>query len=376
MTHNISRRYLNEIKSFVITLISLVFFRYCFVGTYGNTAEEWSISITLCIIFLCIKEKKYINLYYFLCGAAAMAVALIRVTDSAIIGSCIIFNIVMLLKNKEYKQLSACILYTGLGAITVLLPFVVYYAANNALYDMVDAILLFSIKYAGFHKIYYPNLLIIFIFPLSVGIYTLKKYKEDISVLLLIMSVFSIILYAVIGTTYAHYMTIGMPSVILSVIIVLKNKKSWLNIQFICIVLAFCLLSHTYITDSLITIYGNIKEMITGQGHEKTDDIIFAEQVDKIIDNKNSVYIYYAPCTIPLIADIYSRSKYFQSQVSYSKNEEIKNKIYEDFINVNEPWVITRKYSVENGDSRITDKLNSDYNLVYEYGEYLLYNIK
>lgn len=117
----------------------------------GDTVEEWSLPYQLLPLLLAIKYLKgkfaSAKKLALICGLCFGATAMIRVNDNCIICGIVIGLSIVLLANKAYKELGACIGCFLTGMVATILPFVVYFYLNDALSDMIYCNLTFNIHY-------------------------------------------------------------------------------------------------------------------------------------------------------------------------------------------------------------------------------------
>ncbi len=117
----------------------------------GDTVEEWSLPYQILPLLLAIKYLKgrYSSTpkLALLCGLCFGATAMIRINDNCTICGIVIGLAIVLLSNKAYKELFACIGYFLIGMIATILPFVVYFYINDALSDMIYCNLTFNLHY-------------------------------------------------------------------------------------------------------------------------------------------------------------------------------------------------------------------------------------
>jgi hypothetical protein len=101
----------------------------------------------------------------------------------------------------------------------------------------------------------------------------------------------------------------------------------------------------------------------------------FAEEAGKIIGDKykDRVYTYHTPPALAYILNTYSKSKYFAWQTTWQKDEITKERIYNDFIDGDNYWVIVRESFLDKYDPRIVNILNENYSVALQDENYILY---
>ncbi len=123
---------------------------YDFLGG-GNYTEEYALPFISCAVFIFAEyflKSKTTRGKLILCGACFMAVALLRVN---MVGTWAVFALTVIIKSIREKsgKLIAFILFFLLGAVLVLLPFLVYFALNSALDDFWEQYFVFNFAYSS-----------------------------------------------------------------------------------------------------------------------------------------------------------------------------------------------------------------------------------
>ena len=372
----IARLYVGRIKALLIVLISLIFWRYSYeTFPTGNIVEAWStmFSFVAVYIILAIKDKRLIH--YIIIGMLAMCSALIRLTDCVIVGACIIYSFICMIKARDVKCLVKSILAILAGCLIILIPIVIYYAAHNALRDMVDAIILFSIKYSTFNKrVFEKRKLSYLIFAVAAALFSVfYKKDKDRGPLLLLMSLMCIAVFWIMGTVYEHYMALGIPCVILSLCIVMQIKSKW-HILNAVILMMFIGFNYKYVIGAYACIKSDIA-VLNDMSDEKPAEVLLSDKIKELIpqEDRCSVYTYNCYTVIPFLADTYSGSKYFVSQPQWSENKEMEDKIYNDFVRANDKYAVIKVNTARKLDDRIMNIIYNDYTELYSLDPYVLY---
>lgn len=378
-----ARLFLNEKKSCLTVILSLIF--WAATLETGNAVEEFSALYSMIAVYFTLKSIRTDNGFlngrlYIVYGLCFMAALLIRVIDCIIIVSCIIYAGLEIMRVKQMKRVVQCCAIAGISAAALLAPFVIYYAANGALNDWMDATVLFSIKYASFNKEAFDaeagRRLTILILPFAVAVFGLVRKDRKLPVLLLIMTFLCAVLYAKIGTAYFHYMILAIPCVVLAIIYTLAVIPIGFNKHTAVVLFVFFLLNGYYCYTGVERACDNIEFIL----HDDIYDSAlfeFSNEVNHIVgdNHRNSVYTDSVGTAIKLTGGFFSRSKYFNFQSQWRQNEERGNLIYEDFISGENYWVITTQEQLEQGDQRITQRLNEAYTQVYKKEQLLLYRL-
>ena len=136
----------HKICFFILTLIY-------FISHYweGNNASEYTIAF-IAISAYCfmrfMRFSEYKSIYSFIYGFGFGACVLLRATNGMPICCFAILSAIFLIRDRKFKTLWNNILIFFTGFIAIILPFVIYFAWNDALYDAIYGTVLFNIKYA------------------------------------------------------------------------------------------------------------------------------------------------------------------------------------------------------------------------------------
>ena len=118
----------------------------------GNHVEEYSVLFLSAAIYFflrSLKENKFPPLYGFVYGFGFGACFLIRISDAAQICCQVLLVAIFLLQARDFKNLWQNFLSFCAGAVIIVLPFVIYFAAHGALYEMFYGTILFNLKYTA-----------------------------------------------------------------------------------------------------------------------------------------------------------------------------------------------------------------------------------
>ena len=132
----------------------LVFALIFFAAHYeeGNHVEEYTViflsAATYCFL-RSLKENNFRPLYGFVYGLGFGACMMIRISDAAPLCCQIFLVTIFLLQARDFKNLWKNFLSFVAGFAAIVLPFVIYFAAHGALYDMFYGTILFNMKYTA-----------------------------------------------------------------------------------------------------------------------------------------------------------------------------------------------------------------------------------
>lgn len=123
----------------------------------GNRTEEYSMPFLLAAVYFFLRrlKEKQITLaphIGFIYGLGFGACVLMRTTNGLPICCYVLLTTIFLLHAREFKNIWQNFLSFCAGFAVICLPFVIYFAAHGALYDMIYGTILFNINHTtGFH---------------------------------------------------------------------------------------------------------------------------------------------------------------------------------------------------------------------------------
>ena len=118
----------------------------------GNHVEEYSVlflSAATYFFLRSLKENNFPSLCGFIYGLCFGACFLIRLSDAAQICCQVFLTGIFLLQDGDFKTLPKNFLSFCAGFAMIVLPFVIYFSAHGALYEMFYGTILFNLKYTG-----------------------------------------------------------------------------------------------------------------------------------------------------------------------------------------------------------------------------------
>lgn len=231
-TYKILNLFYEKKKSVILTIISLLILNMYF--GIGNLTEEYCLPFLLWSFYFAIKylrnekseNKEHKPIYAFLYGITFMICALTRVTNAIPLCIVIIVGFVVMIREKQWKLIIKNAIYFIIGALIILLPFIIYFIKVDALYEMIYATFLYNIKYALNSDVTLGVKdkinQIVFIMPLIssliLGMYYYIWNKKDrvIGVTVIVLSVTAII-FQLKNLLYEHYFMIWIPLILLGI---------------------------------------------------------------------------------------------------------------------------------------------------------------
>lgn len=231
---NCMRLVCNEKKIFrIMSIICLVLFLlfYSYTMCDGGLSEEYSNFFLLISFYFLLK---YYYLYYvngikthpwkcaFVYGLCFGAIAMIRINNAIAMCVYIFFIILILIINKEWKNLLQNAIAAFVGVLLVIVPFCIYFYAKGALYEFWH--------YAFSYNYIYMKIkmgassqpikrLLFYLVPeimLTISdIYLMLKKKYILAIATIICSMLHIYML-LSGAQFTHYFMLGIPLIIIS----------------------------------------------------------------------------------------------------------------------------------------------------------------
>ena len=135
----------------------LVLIHYAAHYQEGNHVEEYSVLFLSAAVYFFLRAlkdsegKKFFHppLYGFIYGFGFGACILIRASDAAQICCQSLLVAIFLLQARDFKNLLQNFLSFCAGFAVIFLPFVIYFAAHGALYEMFFGMIIFNMKYSA-----------------------------------------------------------------------------------------------------------------------------------------------------------------------------------------------------------------------------------
>ena len=133
-----------------LLVFGLTVFYYVAHYHAGNHINEYNMPFLMVAVYIFLRDlnsPRVPLLHGFIYGFGFGASVLLRTTSSMPICCCVFLSAIFLLKSGELKNLLQNVLSFCAGFAVIVLPFVIYFAAHGALYEMIYGTILFSIKY-------------------------------------------------------------------------------------------------------------------------------------------------------------------------------------------------------------------------------------
>ncbi len=206
----------------VITTSSILFAYF----EMGNISEEYAmplIALSTYIFVDYLKNNKINKLRLFICGAAFAVVLMLRVN---MVGIWVIFSLAVLIvlcKERDYSSIIHYLIWFLFGALTILLPIILWLGINGALKYFWDDYIIFNCKYISDpysgrgelalkvdSLICFASAPLVEISLLISAIAAVKK-RNRVTISFFLAIIASILMVALSGQKYMHYGMILIP---------------------------------------------------------------------------------------------------------------------------------------------------------------------
>lgn len=373
-------------KSLLPTIAFASVFFYCFM--HGNLTEEFSMPLILLAVLLEIRflnseSKTHRPLYALVYGIIIGTLAFIRVNNAITICILVLCIGVVLIKEKQWKNIILNLIAGTFGIALVTVPVCVYYYANNALDDMLYATFLHNLIYAkeNTHSAIFSKHLINFIFMYAPGAFAVaifgKRISENsrlyVSLLIATIVTYAMLLYSNI---YAHYFMLGLPLFAIAVacafpdfsfrnISSLMRPKKLKGLSLMIVIVAFSLLS---VYSAAAPFY---KTYTSGSSNEQYRQI--SESMKQVPEQeRNSVIGFGVLADFYVHADITPCYKYYTLQRWMTNDErDVYGEFMEYAAHEHPLWIVINEDETDSGIGEVLEAydliVSDDY---YEYYRY------
>ncbi len=333
-------------KCLFFTVITLLFLGLIYSG--GNMTEEYCLPfITASLYFTLVYLKKYVDdkvtkhsiKYAFVYGISFAVCFLTRVTNAVGICVGILLILIILIKEKEGKNIFENALGFLIGFLAIFVPFAVYFAKKNAFYEMLEGTILFNLKYAtnsaswlqGEVSMYTVRLYLQHFFPsymiFIVGLLKFKKEKNAIGIFYILLGIFETILFMT-GRLLQHYAMICLPNLLL---IVLELEKSKISKNYKVVVYSFMIIGCLGISikryiKRIVPDHSAYESLMVQIPETEKESFIAVDVSFRAIYERYDVCPYY---------------KYFVLQdFQASNSEKLYQQMYDTFLNGHVKWIL------------------------------------
>lgn len=376
----------NVFYKIIAVLISALILPVTYAG--GNMCEEYSLpfiafSAYFQIKYLMSSDGKMNTLgdhnpkWAFLYGLSFGICFLIKVTQAITICMGVLVIVIILLINKNFKNLLSNALWFIGGFAAISLPFVIYFCANGCLKDFLYTTIIFNVEY----KSHFSSWLIstdsgsfvefikstlsysCCLFSSVLYLYA-KKYR---------MAIYSVACFIIetylffSGTAFWHYTMICLFQIpiFLNALSDIRTDKGGFILKSISMFLVLLLSYNRFYSTISDTFY-----QIEQNSVETTMD--FDCLLDLIPDDeKQTLSLYGDQWAKPLLVkeDIPAYYKYYMIQEWVAGfDDKVKNEIHDIYMNGDAKWILC-----DSSTSVIQDVLDQRYTLIAQNGEYRLF---
>ena len=389
-TYKLAGYFYKAAGSMVVTILFLIFLLQYYEG--GNLTEEYCLPFLIWSFYFAVGyllkkddgQTLHKPIYALFYGITFMVCTLTRVTNALPLCVVILFGFIVLIQKRQWKLIGKNILAFFIGAGCLLIPFVIYFASKDALYDMFYGTILYNIGYttdASFiesvmrickYPTWFLPWFLPFIFSFAVGSLVLLSQKKNRYIaLLVIISSVSGCFFMLNSNFTCKYFQAYLPILVLAmglVPLLLKSKKIYRILMTIIIMgisIVMIRITQIVISDRCSLLHDK-SAMIY---REKSADIVAhipIEDRDKVLayDLDAGAYFY-------ISTDIHPCFKYCLHQVWQSSHSKEMRKELLDFLKSGEG-----KYIVVSLDEADVEYIfDEKYDEVYSNSEFRLLRI-
>jgi hypothetical protein len=387
--YKIAKLFLEDKIALLTPLIYLIINRVYFGN--GNLSEEY------CMLFVFIATYYWLKILpdkqqqtnpkipFLIIGASLSAISLIRLNNAAFIVGLLAIYFIFNLKREAFIEniKKATLILAGFTIIAV--PFIVYYAVNNALYDMVYGTFIFNFKYSetGYykltklifqHKLGKQTALSILVVFSGLYLYYKKTKNLEIVLSIILAAILTVISIFLPRRPYSHYLQLTLPLYIFGTILIINSlnlNKIIKPSKHLLIVIFFGL--NTFLGWQTILYYQTKK-------HQATNEYPEAKMIASLIpksDIKNSTLAYNVTPHWLISADIIPLyTKYFTRQDGWAHFDKT---IYAELIQEltqNPPNYVLLDNTLPIQNKEIEKYIKKNYTLIESGDSVMLYKFR
>lgn len=316
----------------------------------GNGTEDYSLCFETLSLLLTLKYLR--NTHYdlrktaIIIGACFGAVSMLRINNNYLICGLVLAVIAKMIHYNQYKEIFKCIGWFSLGLILTVVPFIIYFAINGALYDFVYCNYIFnflykqkwttdfSLKIALYHLYLMKPCLYAIMISAFYGYYRGKRWFLAVALPALIF----IVLFLK-GKDYSHYFLLQLPlmAVCIQMLVVLTSRL------FRIMVLVLITISFIPIVTSVaVRTTSELNEIKNVRNRIKDEKQFLLNTIPP--QDRDSIYVIggYKIISAMQRSKMIPVGKYFFLHNSLSKvDSDLRNEIVKCFIKVNPKWVLS-----------------------------------
>ena len=379
----------NNRKIYETALLLPIFGMAVFSVAGGNLTEELaffplSVCLYLGTVFVYYGECQHKPLHAGVYGFFFGFLALIRVTNAALICAIVFTIVIILITNRQWKNLLQNARAFVVGFMVAVLPMIVFFASKGLLHEMLSQVFLYGVQYTSFAGSGGSGLFLLFtgtyraaLFPIIIGLAVSLFsiiYNWKMTLLLWSSSIATLAAIALSGRNFEHYYALLVPVValIINLLCVCVSDHNWgtkKGVAIVCFALfilsfyGICILDKEYVN------YGK-----TVTQNNASDEAI--EDVSSHITDDGTVYCWTQQPRWYMYADKFPCIKYCGWQTDQMNADPSIQEKFEKMFRYNPPeWLV-----LENGNNElpcfVTESRDKFYKEVYNNDYWILYNKK
>lgn len=379
----------NNRKIYEVVLLLPLFGTAVFSVGGGNFTEELAFfPLSVCLYLgttfvhggCCQHKPLYAGIYGFFFGF----LALVRVTNAALICAIVFTIVIVLITNREWKNLLHNAGAFLIGLLISALPMVAFFSSKGLLYEMFSQVFLYGANYSSFFGNEGTGFNLLFTGEYKTSLYPvfvclvisllLINYNWKIVLLLWSSSISTLASIALSGLNFEHYYALLIPVIALDIYLLCvfvcgkmqSARKSVAIVCFALFILSFygtCTLDKDYVNNSRIIIQNNA-----------SDQAIV--DVSSHINDDGTVYCWTPQPRWYMYADKFPSNRYCGWQTYQMEiDPSIETELEKMFLYEPPDWLI-----LENSNDElphfITESRDKFYKEVYNNDYWILYNKK
>ena len=360
----------NRVVRVLLYVVSILIYN---VYVPHNMTEEYCLPFIVWSCYFALKyiinqEEQHKYSWSFLYGVTVMACAFTRLTNVMPLVGIMIVGMIVMIKRKD--RFFRNLLFILIGMIAFALPFVVFFAINNGLYEMIYATIIYNVKYATNIGTDYTLMLILevlvrqlllIIFAIIVSIVSIVRKKNiEISYAVLISSVLAICLQLITNIKVGQYVAVQAPILVIAACLLIDLKSKGIIGKVFLYGLSICGLAILAINNIV-----SLKDLVNVRNNNGSYN--FAQESKKIVSkmddvNNSEIVAYNVQAYFYVAADVEPCYRYcvlqdWQSQ----RDKEMQKQIRSQFASLKADYIVE---NIEE-DRKCDSIINKNYKEIY-----------
>lgn len=384
----------NKLWSWMILAMTMIYIAVSYAS--GNSVQEWNLPFIAVAVYYMVEffyrdktsQREHSPKYALIYGITIGACFLAQATHAILICAGVLVIFVMLVLEKNWKNLRQNLLYGLAGLIGILLPFVIYFAVVGALGEFFYYTFIYNMFYTAnigswlkgatandvmmFAMVFFP-----FFCAFLTAILAWMRGKKPYAITLIIAGVLEGYLF-LSAQAFHHYVlpfVFQLPLFLNEVYLMRQDDEAWRLLRM-WIVTLFLILTYNLTTSQLslmVAVYNDVRaSKIEGIGYEA----LVKRHENELKTEGLTVYGANQLKGAYLMYDILPHNRFFIIQAWHaSMNQDLAAEIYEDFTENQPEYLLLDKYYLENP-YNINEILKKDYKEIDKDGIYHLYQLK